>query len=158
MQNNVLKLSFKDGITQKEYKNAIDENILNYIEKVENGYTANLKISNPTNEEIRQIKNLTEIDTSDYSIYLRPSTIKHIKIRHGENGKHDNSMRDIEDIARLPYILETYDDMKLANNNSAMEMNSDNTNAKVTIINKRINGTYFVAEAIPNSKAKNIVI
>lgn len=34
---------------------------------------------------------------------------EHILRRHGENGEADHSMRDINDIGRIQYVIDNYD-------------------------------------------------
>jgi len=68
-------------------------------------------------------------------------------------------MANPEDLAKLEYILSDYDDMVLSNSKkTGAYRNSDGTPAEKVMISKRINGTYYVIEAVPDSKAKSLDI
>ena len=67
-------------------------------------------------------------------------------------------MSDVEDLARIEYVLDNYDDIEkgTADKVYTKYMNSDNTPAAKVIYSKRVNGNYYVVEAVPDSKAKTL--
>ena len=67
-------------------------------------------------------------------------------------------MSDVEDLARIEYVLDNYDDIEkgAADKVYTKYMNSDNTPAAKVIYSKRVNGNYYVVEAVPDSKAKTL--
>ena len=69
-------------------------------------------------------------------------------------------MSDVEDLARIEYVLDNYDDIEkgAADKVYTKYMNSDNTPAAKVIYSKRVNGNYYVVEAVPDSKAKTLRI
>jgi hypothetical protein len=114
---------------------------------------------NPVNsKEAADIEKLTGINVSEFNHSIKSNSIKHIDRRHGVNGAADNSMGDLNDIGRMKYVIDNYDDVILLDKNSKEFRNSDNTPAQLVQFKKRINGTYYIVEAVPDSKAKELQI
>lgn len=88
--------------------------------------------------------------------------IKHILNEHGPNGSVNHSMGDLNDIARIGYVLDNYDDVRLATYPSGDQrfsegfQNSDNSPAPMVVFTKKVNGTYYVVEAVPDTKYKKL--
>lgn len=61
------------------------------------------------------------------------------------------------DIARINYVLQNYDEAVAGDAVSYTFRNRDNTPAKSVLFSKKINGTYFVVEAVPNTGKVGIV-
>lgn len=145
----------------KEYYNSIDDGILGFIKfsrenaRVDKG---NYDISNVTSGFADKVKNLTGTDISDYTHSIQPSAVRHIDKRHGVNGEHDHTMANENDIARIGYVLNNYDNIELSDEQNYTYKNKDNTKASILKISKRINGTYYVIEAAPDTKAKKLQI
>lgn len=139
-----------------EYENAVDENMLHFIERVRNGENTKYeykisKTNDKFNEEVRQ---QLGIDTTGFSHYFDPNAIQHIDKRHGESGEHDYSMKDIKDIQRIGYVLDNFDNLYESNELSNKFKNADNSPAKKIVLTKRVNGHYVVVEAVPDSQSK----
>ena len=113
---------------------------------------------------VKDISDISGVDISDFKIRINGESIHHIYRRHGENGQHDNSMKDENDLARLEYILRNVDTAERTINSSGkyafdnQYRNSDNTPSPVITISKKINGTYYVALAVPDSAKKTLHI
>ena len=117
-----------------------------------------IDLTGVTEREVHDIKKLTGIDTSEYKRSMDGNAVEHIEKDHGENGVSDHSMSDVEDLARIEYVLDNYDDIEkgTADKVYTKYMNSDNTPAAKVIYSKRVNGNYYVVEAVPDSKAKTL--
>ena len=109
---------------------------------------------------LKKISSIAEFDVSKYKTRINGEAIKHIIKRHGENGIHDHSMKNENDIARVAYILNNADNVERTINSkgdpvfSQQYRTMDNKPLPVITISKKINGTYYVAMAVPDSKAK----
>ena len=128
-------------------------------------YTALLYYSkeNVTENQATDIKRLLGIDVNGFTNDINTNAIRHIEKRHGKNGKADSSMSNISDIARIGYVLKNYDDVEIAKDgldevNSEEFRNSKDEPAPMLIFSKKINGTYYVAQAIPDSEYKKLWI
>ena len=70
-------------------------------------------------------------------------------------------MADDNDVGRLQYVLDHYDSAEDAGSTSAYtEQKADGRSHPVKAVrfSKKVNGTYFVVEAVPNTKAKAVYV
>jgi hypothetical protein len=56
------------------------------------------------------IKREINLDVSGFEIWIDGSSVIHIEERHGKNGKADQSMQDINDVARVADVVNHADD------------------------------------------------
>ena len=92
---------------------------------------------------------------------LESRAVEHILRRHGENGKADHSLRDMNDIGRIQYVLDHYDSMEYGGTTGAYRYQDENgkqVHSQTVKIKKKVNGTYFVIEAVPNTKKKTLYV
>lgn len=160
------QMSLKKDIEtiKQEYKKAVNPKIVDFVNKVRNfknkeaANKVHIDLTGVTEREVHDIKKLTGIDTSEYKRSMDGNAVEHIEKDHGENGVSDHSMSDVEDLARIEYVLDNYDDIEkgTADKVYTQYMNSDNTPAAKVIYSKRVNGNYYVVEAVPDSKAKTL--
>jgi len=60
----------------------------------------------------KRIEEITQKHVEGSRVVLDINAVKHILNRHGENGKQDSSMSNIDDIARIGYVIMNYDDIE----------------------------------------------
>jgi len=155
--------------TVEEFENSVDENLVNFAQKVRDKafkYPSKRNYSlGPVSERgSSDIHNLTGVDVSGYEHILKGSTVEHIENRHGENGTADRSMADVNDIGRMKYVIDKYDNIELLRGDdgelvlSSEFRDSKNKQAPTVRYQKRVNGTYYVIEAVPDSKAMKLQI
>ena len=158
------QLSLKNDIEtiKQEYKKAVNPKIVDFVERVRNLKDKNvagkikIELSSVNEREVQDIKKLTGIDTSEYKRDMDGNTVIHVENRHGENGAADHSMSDVNDLARIEYVLENYDNIESAKDDNGRYRDSDNKLSKSVVYSKRVNGNYYVVEAVPDSKAKTL--
>lgn len=145
-------------VIKKEYENAIDDGLIRYIENINKGEKVKPyhNIGNISKELVEDVRKLTGLDITGYKNSIDSIAVEHIWDRHGENGEADNSMSDINDIARIGYVLDNYDSVKLGDKQSVRYFNKDKSRADSIILTKRINGYYEIVEAVPDTKNKLI--
>ena len=86
------------------------------------------------------------------------STVTHIINKHGKNGKSDQSFADINDIARLSYVLANFDEVDFEGKYSKRFRDENGEFSPQVSIKKKIDGTYYIIEAVPNGKRKKSYI
>ncbi|MCL1819426.1 MAG: hypothetical protein FWG36_02075 [Oscillospiraceae bacterium] len=148
------------GIVNTEYEQSVDNRVLDMIEQIVRGGTKNvapLNLGTINKTHADKLRELTGVDYSGYSIQLPGNTVEHITKRHGQNGIADRSMSDPKDIARIGWVIENFDDATLSGTISRIH-NFDGTPAPIVILSKRVNGNYYVAEAIPDTAKKILYI
>ena len=147
-----------------EYQAAVDDNLVNYIETVRDNAGAKIgrySLKRVNDRAAQDIKRLTGVDTTGNKTVIEPRIVEHILKRHGENGSADSSMRDINDIARIQYVLDNYDDVSYGGKSGAyrtVKPNGRAGQADTVIFSKAVNGTYYVVEATPDTKAKTVFV
>lgn len=106
-----------------------------------------------------------EIDLSGYELWIDGSAVEHIEKRHGKNGKADHSMKDREDIARIPWVANAANQaIVMKKDNGEFDMDSQYKNSdkspsyKVKVSYKIGESTYYVAECVPDSASKKMHI
>lgn len=139
----------------------VDDGILDHMEYLKNNPT-DKKIDyalSPVNERMaKDVSNLVGFDISGYGNNLKPNAFDHVNKRHGADGIHDKSMANPKDIAKVQYILDNYDDVALDKKRAAGFTDSNGKLSQKVVFKKRINGTYYVVEAVPNTKKKRMEV
>ncbi len=144
-----------------DFLQAVDNDLLDFVENVEGNEDGvpNSYIFGQTTEKMNEdIKRLTGIDTTSFRHSIGKNSINHIFKRHGKKGKADKSMANNKDIARIGYVLENYDDINLIED-ASMEFRDKYQNpAPMVKMSKKVDGTFYVVEAVPDTKAKKLAI
>lgn len=144
-----------------EFMNAVDKNLVDFVEKVKNNPTDNKSkyvIGSVTDRLNNDIKNTLGIDTADYVHNIKANTVSHILKRHGVNGVADSSLANVEDIARIGYVLDNYDTIEVLKETSKEYRDKNQNPAPMIRLSKKVDGTYYVAEAVPDTKAKSLSV
>lgn len=157
----------------EKYKDASDLSLRGFIEKVRgivnNDYKNKIRhdINTTTDRALAAAREITGTDTSGYKQIIKGNAVQHIDNRHGNNGKADNSMANLDDFSRIGFVLDNFTDAKIV---PASEMdadtaklskewrNSDGTTAPLISFSMPVNGTYYVVEAVPSSNAKVLAV
>ena len=145
----------------QDYLNAVDQNVLSFVEEVQSGQAwkgKKLTVGTANSRMVEDIAGLTGVQNVEgCKILMNTNAVEHIKRRHGENGEHDSTMSNNKDIARINYVLQNYDSMELSHRVSGEYKNRDSSRAQMVVLSKKINGTYFVIEAVPDTGKIGIV-
>lgn len=150
----------------EEYQAAVDPAAIYFVDKWNSAQNENYKkkmkfvVGDVSSRTVSDVEQLYGLDTSGYSHVLSGNALEHIEKRHGTSGEADHSMADTNDLARMRYVLDNYDTVSpVLDKNGAQKYsreirNSGNTYAPLIQFQKRVNGTYYVVEAVPDSAAK----
>ena len=145
----------------KEYYNSIDEGIIEFVNEVrskdKNAFTEPYELKNVSNRAAEDIKKLTGIKAVDNKILLNKDTIFHIDDGHGKNGISDKSMADDKTLSRIQYILDNYDGVFLGEGTTKTRL-KDGSFAPTVVFYKKVDGNYFVVEAVTDAKSKKNMI
>ncbi len=149
----------------KDYIVSTNENLLEKAKKFrtdKNAEFERINLSQVSSKEVADIKRLTGADVSGYRHAINSTSLIHIENRHGQNGKHDTTMANLEDVARVEYVLENYDSVEVLKNEKGEAVYSkefrdaDNSPAPLLIYTKKINGTYYSAVAVAENSYKKM--
>ena len=139
-----------------EYQNAVDGGLLQFVQAVRNkaANAISYRMNGVQPQEAEDIRALTGIDVSGYKRMIDRNAVIHIGKRHGKNGAADTSLSDDADIARMQYVINHYDTMELSNEKNYAFKSRNNQPSSAIVYSKRVNGSYYVIEAVPDSKSK----
>lgn len=146
-----------------EYQNSTDTALVDFVRRAaENPGGKERYTLNPVSERAAaDIKKITGVDTAGNQTVLEQRMAEHILRRHGENGEADRSMRDLNDLGRIQYVLDNYDSVVDGGTSSAYVTTKSNGHvgsAKTVIFSKAVNGTYYVVEAVPDTSKRTTYI
>ena len=154
----------------EEYKNAADSKLLAFVQKVRTlknqKYRSKVSfdLGEVSERQARDVEALTGVNVTGYSNGITGGAVDHIDSRHGVKGEADRSMSDDADFSRLGYVLQNYDGVELVRDKQgALELsqewqNKDQSHAQMVRFSKKVNGTYYVVEAVPDSSRKKLQV
>ncbi|GKH50046.1 hypothetical protein CE91St46_11570 [Eubacteriales bacterium] len=145
--------------TIAEYQAAVDPGVVSYATGILQGSDNTGKayqVGRVSERAGAELNDILGFDPSGFEISLNPASVIHINNRHGLNGNADRSMADIRDLARIGYVLENYDSVRKDPTASKAFSGRDGKGAPKVVYQKRVDGTYYVVEAVPDSKAHKV--
>lgn len=150
----------------EEYKNSVDPGLVEFYEAAKEQSTAKKGAQpymlKPVSDRLAgAIEQLTGVNTSGFDTRLDVRQANHIYTDHGENGKADRTMADASDVGRLQYVIDNYDSIVPWGSTAAYWQpngRGGNKQAKTVLLSKKVNGTYYVVEAAPDTAAKSVYV
>ena len=142
----------------EEFKNAIEPEVIEFVKEAENNPSDRWKkkdMGTVSERAANDIKNATGVDVSNFRHSMDVDFVSHVEKRHGKSGIQDHSMANVNDIARIGYVLENYDSITKGNL-SPKYKNNDGSYAQTIVYEKAVDGSFYVVEAVPDSKAKKL--
>lgn len=133
--------------------NALIENNKQWIDPIE--------LQSVSDREANDIMSITGADVSGYSHVVDKNFFNHIQRRHGPNGNEDHSMADVNDISRVGWIINNYDEVILDDNtvhsffSRGYKDKNNEVMPKIKYI-KHVDGNIYVVEAVGENKAKQL--
>lgn len=150
----------------QQYIDAVDDSVLKFVNETrqkKKRYPFSIVTGIVSDELASRIRDITGVDMTGKEVRLRRNSIEHVDNRHTSKKADviniaDQMMEDPRDIARAQYVLDNFDNVEKGKWRSRDIMNSDNTGAQTVVVSKKIDGTYYVIEAVPNAKDKRLEI
>lgn len=151
--------------TYSEYINSVDPTIKNAVQNLREGKAAGAKsfsVAPVSAKEIDVIKKELGFDVSDYKHTIEADRLLHIDSRHGIVGSADKTMSNVNDIARMGWVIKNADSVKVVKTptgklaQTVRYVDRNGNLAPVAIYTKRINGDVIVVEAVPDAAAKEL--
>ena len=150
-----------DNETIKQYKESTDQDVLDFIDSVMNGsnITNLITVAFIPDAAAKEIEILTGKKVEGNRVVLDANAVRHIEKRHGVNGKQDSSMKDTKDVARMGFVVSNYDEITFSGLTTTGYPDEKGMASPMVRISKKINGTYYIVEAVNSSKhKKNYVV
>lgn len=147
----------------RSFLRSVDNGIKNFVERVKGGDKTfeRHKISDVSDRAAKDIGAIVGVNANGYTHNINTNGVLHILNRHGAKGEHDQTMSLGDDIARIGWVLENYDNVEpLVENGkqvySTEFMSKDNSPAPLVKFTKKIDGTYYAVEAACENKYKKL--
>lgn len=144
----------------EDYQSAVDDKLVQFVNDAVSNRGANngrYELSPVSDRAADDIQRITGVDTHGNRTVIEQRIAEHIYNEHGPNGTTDHSMRDLNDIGRIQWVLDNYDDVADGGHTDAYVTNRGNGRtgrARTVVFSKAVNGTYYVVEAAPNAKSR----
>lgn len=173
------KLSDPEKEIANEYIKAVDRPTMAFVKEIKSLKDKSIvgkfnhEICTVSKREASDILRITGINVEGRTHNINGSTVMHIEKRHGINGQADNTMSEDADIARMGYVLKNYDTVdKLAVSelddstfqlskawqNSRKGDETSNELADVIRYEKKVDGTYYVVQAVQDANTNRLQI
>lgn len=143
----------------EEYKASVDMDLVEYYKAVSRGEKRpSYTVGTVEGRAAKAIRDMTGVEAQGSSVVMNRNSVEHIRVRHGEGGQADSTMADPEDVGRVNYVLQNFDEAYLATGRAKNYPSTDGNFARKMIFTKKIDGTYVVVEAVPDNQSGNIYI
>lgn len=145
----------------QEYEKAVDADLAEFAQYAvshPNDNKTAFQLEDVSPRAAEDIQRLTGIDVEGFGTEAKANTFRHIEQRHGQNGKADQSMADVNDVARMQYVIDNYDEMELLDATSKEFLSREKHQAPQIMLSKRVDGTYYVVEAVPDTNKRKLEI
>lgn len=175
LEDSNVKLSkdFEDySINQQDaiegYEESVDTSFREFIEREMRGelkQNDSYALKNVSDKAAADIKKAVGVDATGFKTVIEARMVTHILQGHGENGTTDHSMANIDDIARMQFVIDNYDNIEDGGKcKSYFESYVSRSGevrqhtAHTVVYSKKVNGVYYVVEAVPDTKRKTAYI
>ena len=151
--------------TVQDFINSVNDEIKDMAETYRNNKNApdvRKRFSDVSERQAKDVQELTGIDISGFKNGINRNGIEHIEKRHGKAGAANSTMANLNDVARIPWVIDNYDkaERTIGQNGkpafSTTYMNKANEQAPLVTFSKAVDGTIYVVEAVPDSKYKTL--
>lgn len=175
LEDSNVKLSkdFEDySINQQDviegYEESVDTSFREFIEREMRGelkQNDSYALKNVSDKAAADIKKAVGVDATGFKTAIEARMVTHILQGHGENGTTDHSMANIDDIARMQFVIDNYDNIEDGGKSKSYfesyvsrsgELRQHT--AHTVVYSKKVNGVYYVVEAVPDTKRKTAYI
>ena len=145
----------------QEYEQAVDADLAEFAQYAvshPNDNKTAFQLEDVSPRAAEDIQRLTGIDVEGFGTEAKANAFRHIEQRHGQNGKADQPMADVNDVARMQYVIDNYDEMELLDATSKEFLSREKHQAPQIMLSKRVDGTYYVVEAVPDTNKRKLEI
>ncbi|MCQ2439445.1 MAG: hypothetical protein MJ074_06760 [Oscillospiraceae bacterium] len=155
-----------------DYKASTDLSLAGWIDRVKTAFSNGDQSARKMKKVLgdvsvrtaEMVSKETGVDVAGYRHMIDGSAVQHIEERHGAHGKADSSMALTDDLARVQYVIENADSASLTKDEngvlrlSKQYRDKNNMPARMVTFAKKIDGTYYAVEAVPDAADKTLHI
>ena len=140
----------------RAYEESTDDEVKDFVKSVLDGEDKlnYITVAFLPDSAAKEIEELTGKKVNGSRVVLDINGIKHIENRHGKNGEQDHSMENADDIARMGYVIMNYDKITYSGVTTTGYLDEAGNPSPLVRFEKKIDGTYYIIEAVNASKKK----
>ena len=151
--------------TYQEFVDNVDEELVDYVNRAKEGKVGKRerhKFGGIKRGEADKIEQLTGKNVDGYAHSIGVNDLEHIERRHGIKGQADHTMADVNDIGRIRYVVENYDNIKRTVNDKGEPqftnayLDKEMKPSPLITYEKRVDGHVYVVEAVADTSKKEV--
>ncbi|MBQ9721052.1 MAG: hypothetical protein IJV64_10215, partial [Oscillospiraceae bacterium] len=156
----------------EEYTSAVNQRLLTWVDRVRAAFASGdssaskmrLLLGEVKPNTAQAIQAVSGIDVNGFRHMIDGAAVQHDERRHGAHGTADHSMENAEDVARIEYVLDNFDAYDLVRwpdgspRLSGQYRDKNNRPAPLVMFQKKVDGTYYAVEAVPDSADRKLHI
>lgn len=137
-----------------DYQNSTEQDIIDFAIRARDksiAYVEPKPIAKIRDSVADYVQEKTGIDTHGNDILINRDTITHIDNEH-KNSNNGKSQITDEDLSRIRWVLDNADEFAISDDVSTITRTKDGSPAPHILMRKRIDGHYYVVEAVSDGK------
>ncbi len=141
----------------REYQNSVDPVLLDFY----NGQRPDLdhvNVGSLRGERAQAVSDILGFDVEGYTVEFTNDSRLHTRNEHDPSVNNNKDKITPEEVARIQYVIENFDDVKPGDRDHESKRNRDNSPSKTIILYKRVNGTYAIVEAVPDTDSRTATV
>lgn len=153
------------ALAAKNYESfPVNRELLDIVERVKSGeFIPNKKVyfGTVSQDNAKKIYDETGIKVDGFRVAIEARQIEHILKQHGEHGLANQSMADVNDVAKMEFAFTSPDSINNAGRSQAYShMENGRNKTAPTVLYERLMGekSYYVVQAVPDTKAKTLFV
>ena len=141
----------------REYQNSVDPVLLDFY----NGQRPDLdhvNVGSLRGERAQAVSDILGFDVEGYTVEFTNDSRLHTRNEHDPSVNNNKDKITPEEVARIQYVIENFDDVKPGKRVHFAKNNRDGSPSKTIELKKRVNGTYVIIEAVPDTDARTATV
>lgn len=146
--------------TIDEYANAGNERVYTWLKRTANKEKSMkyMEVSKENPQVAEYVKDKLGIDISDNAIgFSRENSFRHIQNEHMNLSSNKSQITD-DDLSKIGYVVSNPDEVVITGKTTSAHKTKDNSPAPKIMLRKRIDGHYYVVEAVTDAETKQDII
>ena len=141
----------------REYQNSVDPVLLDFY----NGQRPDLdhvNIGSLSGERARAVSDILGFDVDGYTVEFTNDSRIHTRNEHDPSVNNNKDKITPEEVARIQYVIENFDGVEPGKRDHFGRNNRDGSPSKTIVLKKRVNGTYVIVEAVPDTDSRTATV
>ena len=120
--------------------------------------TYHVNVGSLRGEHAQAVSDILGFDVEGYTVEFTNDSRLHTRNEHDPSVNNNKDKITPEEVARIQYVIENFDDVKPGKRVHFAKNNRDGSPSKTIELKKRVNGTYVIIEAVPDTDARTATV